>query len=558
MALDNPETGSKELSAPIVIKNSVNVVDDSLTDMQQDSEMTPPPEPVDTIPAPVEEKVDTGMTYLDTAEDEEEVNEEETATEESEVSHEELLKNLKQIAERAPIVALSKEKEIIDELNKIYEGLTTLSEAERERLLKDIDHPLNKTLDALRWIGANPVKDLKRSISLSSNVSEDTNNVAKSTRGSALDKIASGSETVLSGVQARATFAALLGGIDQVTLPNSGITIALRSVNLSTLDSFHRSAAKSSYEFGRKFGEFYYSYNRFEIVREFVDTILSSVIFGSSYKNFKNKEALYNVISYHDLTTLLWAITSMMYPDGAKIAYKCSKCGEITTDTVDITKLKYINHDIITPEATEWLRTHTGAVSDEDLEQYRASLKLEQTLQHKVRRRDGDYIFKVVLKQATLGDYLSVGKDFLATLTANSNATDYEEVNDYMFYNKFIQYRPWIKSISLINTTAKKICTIVNDGSHSNSLTIDDTLSTFRDVWKDLDSQIDDYILRTRIVHTAFHMEKCPKCGEETDNVNGLVPFDALSYFFTQVVQKLDMDRYERELLTTSQSATNS
>ena len=565
MALNNNEPDQKTLSAPLTVKRNVDVSDENVdvkvTDTPAEDMI---PEPASMVSEdelgdlredlPVE---DEGEKLLDeatdTSDDEDEDDDEDDTTENRRAALEKLLS-------RGVSVSLHKESKALSHANDVLDQadaeLKKMSKKKRREYRRSPDSKLNRAIDAYRW-ATGTAEDYYDSLK-SSHVSSDSDAI-KMNKAKFIARLKSGEENIVSGAQGRALLAAISGSVERVVLPNSGIHVSLRTIPLDVLNSFYTAASRNDYEYGRRFGEFYYAYNRLEIVRSFVDIVLPVAIFGSNYVNYRDKDSLYEAISYHDLNTLTWAISAMMYPQGVKISYHCAECGEDTIDTIDIYKLKLVNTDLLTPEVVDWLHT-ADSVTDAKLAEYRTKLNLDRSITKSIGEGSSRVDWTINLKQASLKGYLDSGREFLVDLTTNSNATEQEEVNQYMFYNKYKQYKPWIKSITCTVDPEgeKKVVTILNDSDPDNSRTISETLDSLRNSWEDMDREIDSYILSTRLMHTAFHMSRCPKCGADTDNVNGFIPFDALSYFFTLCIHRLNMDRYRKELRTMSKDTTAS
>lgn len=558
MSLNNQN--DQKLEAPILTGRpqslrQVQPVDISQNTQTQATEVAKEEKQEDTVAKVSEEDLAPVDT---TKKDELSQIESEIDPEDAETSEEEKRKERLEIlrleSTRKATINLGKPDDIVKALSKMIKESSNLSDEDIEKIRKDPNSEFNKLVDAYQrddHEDANAKrhinKDLKDSLRYSKKLTTEDEFNSKEVNLSKQFK--DGESISLDGKRGLAVFTALSGAVKKVYLPNSGISVTLRTIPLDVLSNFYNAVAHESWEYGREFGEFYYTYSHLRIVKSLVDIILPVAVFGSNYVNWKSKNSLLKAISYHDLNTLAWAISTMLYPQGTEINFCCPECGGTVKEACDLTKLKITDSALISTEAAELLR-NSRTVTDDDLVKYQDALNFEKQISNVVKTPLGERSWTVTLKQANLEDYSALGDEFLENLTANSSATDSNRVTEYMFYSKLKQYKPWIKDIhcSIHENGQTNEFSIKLNGEEFDNQTLDTVLAGFRTTWPDFDTEIDKYILSTRITHTAFYMPKCPKCGAETDSVHGFIPFDAISYFFTLCYQKLVTDRYQTEL----------
>ena len=215
---------------------------------------------------------------------------------------------------------------------------------------------------------------------------------------------------VLSGKDGQVALTSLIGGIRRVRLYNSGISVNLRSLSLTTLNNYYREANTEDFEYGKMFGAFYYMYSDIAITKYIIENLFPVLICGSNYRHWKDKDKLLSAISFQDFQTILWAAATMMHPDGVTVNFTCAEpgCGHVTKETVDLSKLRLINSDLINDEMYT-LMAKNGPITDEDLIKYQEVSDLKRSINLEYGSGDRKRKWKVNLKQANLYDYLQLG-----------------------------------------------------------------------------------------------------------------------------------------------------
>ena len=349
----------------------------------------------------------------------------------------------------------------------------------------------------------------------------------------------------LDGATARMAFAgALGGGIRRITLWNSGITITLRSLTLDVLNQYYNEINHTDYQFAKEFGAFYYLYSDLSISEYIIAHLLPHAISGSNYVDWQNTDKLLSVISWQDFPTILWAMGAMMHPNGAAINFVCAEegCGYVHREQADLNKLRLLNTDLISDEMVDFFKRTAGGVKDEDLVEFRKLAKLDRDINIEYTTGEVKKNLKFAMRQASISDYLNIGRDYNAQLRKACDVTNQQEVSQHMAFNYFRCFVPWIENISLSLTMGDDVTEIDvdNNGTDENIETINIVMNELQENYPTFNELVKDYILETRISHIAFYFPECPKCHKEPPlSYHGYIPYDPMRAFFTLALMKL-------------------
>lgn len=380
-------------------------------------------------------------------------------------------------------------------------------------------------------------------------------------KGKLSPKYTANNVNVLTGDDAFTAFVIETGGIRKLTLWNSGITLTLKNLSLNAISRFFNTVNHSDYHYGREYGGFYYFFADLEITKYIVENLLPLALNGSNYKHFRDHKALLDAISYQDYPIIVWALATMMYPDGATVRYVCSNpsCRKVHQDNIDLEKLRLNNIDLITDQMVEHFKPKKDAngkligwIDDSDLEKYREMLGFnKKSVEFDYDTCAGKKHWKVNFKQASLGDFIKVGEEFNADLSSQVSVTSRDEVLQFIGYNRCRCYKPWIKSIELTKVIdgEEKVIVVENLSSGENDQTIEMLLDDFQQHSIEFGDMVKQYIFDTKITHIAFYYPACPDCGTASEtSYGGFIPYDPMNAFFNLGLTKL--------VLATSKSET--
>jgi len=349
---------------------------------------------------------------------------------------------------------------------------------------------------------------------------------------------------VVSGDEALRVFTTITGGLRKVTLWNSGFSINIKNLSLDALSSFLKEMNKRDYEYGKEYGGFYYLFADLSITEYIIDKLLPLVITGSNYADYKDISKLRSAIAFQDYQVILWALASMMYPDGTNIKYVCSEpdCHHIESARIDLEKLRLNNEDLINEDMKNFMADHAKTkVTDEDLAKYRELCKFDKNITFEYGEvEETKKKWTVALKQCSLQEYMDLGNTFNEELISRADVHSREEVSSFIAYNQMKTLLPWIKSLTLTTNVKGKPKTFTVENNELNKATINAMLDEFMMNKPEFVNMVKDYIIETKISHLAFYYPKCPKCGKAPRNsVGGFVPYDPMQNFFTLGLARL-------------------
>lgn len=411
--------------------------------------------------------------------------------------------------------------------------------------LSDVSSDLNSIMEASRAItnAADLLKDALAKVGNIESFKENPSGHGFSRANLGKDYRDVDTKTV-SGDEALRVFTTITGGLRRVVLWNSGFTINIKNLSIQVLSSFFKEMHARDYEYGKDYGGFYYQFADLSITNYIIDRLLPLAITGSNYIDYKDKVKLRKAIAFQDYPVILWALAAMMYPDGTNIKYICSEenCRHIEEARIDLEKLRLNNEDLINDDMRNFMNDHAKTkVTDEDLAKYRELTKLDRDVEFEYGDLEATKKkWKVTFKQCSLDEYMTTGDNYHKELRSRASITSREEVIQFITYNQFQQYLPWIKSLTLSTDVKGKMKTFTVENNEANADTINAMLDEFMLNVPKFGDYVKDYILSTKISHIAFFFPKCPKCGAvPVNSYGGFIPYDPMQSFFTLGLTRL-------------------
>jgi len=318
-------------------------------------------------------------------------------------------------------------------------------------------------------------------------------------------------------------------GIKRVPLLNSGFYIHIRPFTNYELNEFVNSLYAESAEYGKMFGMHYYLFSDL-FVKKFIMDRLPDIVVKSNLEGWKQKNVLLNNIAFPDYNVILWAVASLMYKEGVKYTQVCGKpdCQFTEEVVINLNNLIYNNYKIITEKNAHSLMIKGNDIKPHELKEYRKLLSFDvpNTIE-----QDG---FRFILKIPSLNEYITFADMFYNELIKKCQVTDEIEVQDFLKYNFYCHYAPWIEEIQILDED-NNVSLKIND-----SATIMDSLSKFEFEGTEFNDKMQDFILKTQVSHIAFNYTACPKCETVPKDVKGgFIAYDIQSAFFTMSVMKL-------------------
>lgn len=362
-------------------------------------------------------------------------------------------------------------------------------------------------------------------------------------------------DTVLAGKDARKIFTILTGGMRRVTLWNSGITVTIRNLTLEQISKFLHELNHTDYQYGREYGGLYYLFADLEISKYIVEKLFPLVICGSSYKEWRDTDKLLKVIKWQDFHVILWALASMMYPNGANIKYVCSEseCHHIEEQTVDLAKMRLNNTKLINDKMINHfasLRVKGQELQSYDtIAQYQKDTDLEKVISFTYGDEGAKRSVDVTMRQASVKDFVEVGTWYNAAMSRQIDLTDSDKVAQYIAVSQFRCFIPWIKSIKVTtNINGKDKSFILNNFDENDDRITDEdnqqavqmVLDEFQQYVPNFAELVKDYILSTKISHIVFYYPECTACHHPVENsYGGFIAYDPVQAFFILGFSKL-------------------
>ncbi len=339
----------------------------------------------------------------------------------------------------------------------------------------------------------------------------------------------------LTGKEAAMAFTAKLQGMKKVFLYNSGFHIDLKPFSLDVLNEFFQSIDQESTELGRILGGHFYLLHDHFIRSKFMELLPVAVV-GSNLTNWDRGSTLADNISVHDYDTCLWAVCSMMYKDGIRLASQCINTECVAIDDrvkYELDRMRVADMAQLTEPAMEMLLSN-DMVKPADLAKYRSEL-----LEHRHAFVDGEIRYH--LKVPTMGEVLEFGSGMMARIAARIH-DDMSVKNDTVSAQILIHYKqsfiPWIEKIAHLDAAGEEEFVTDEKKAMEVTLAIDPSNPSDETVMQEMK----EYMKRTRISHICYAAAPCGQCGREhPETVDGMRGFDVQHLFFTLTYHVLDV-----------------
>lgn len=332
----------------------------------------------------------------------------------------------------------------------------------------------------------------------------------------------------LSGDAARLAVISRQRGLYRVQLYNSGFWITLRTPTLIDCNSFVQEVDNDFTEIGRTLGGHYHTVMSVFLKQKLCD-IAHTMLTGSNFDEWRDKEAFMANLSFQDYDTILWALCCMMYKDGIGIGCYCTnpECKYIDTEQyINLTNACYINTDIFNSKAVSWMlagvnKTRTAA----DLKQYR-----EEILGFKKEIDVDDGLNTYLISVPVMTKYLENGTKLvsdLITLTNGEKNIHTETVMNQLTFNLYRMLTPWIHGFVMKNENKETVYYTEDTAAIYESLDVTHyEKSTLYD-------DIEHFMRDTKISFYSLTTIECPKCGKRLDlTKDNMLPLDMEYVFF--------------------------
>ncbi len=341
-----------------------------------------------------------------------------------------------------------------------------------------------------------------------------------------LDKSLKGVE--VSGEQARMLILASNHNIKRTYLYNSGFNIVLRGPSLNEMNLLYNRLQEDMDQYGRIFGSLFYMYSDIKIKSIAWDFIYKLVI-GSNLNKWDKGNRLRDNISFNDYMPILLAIATLMYKEGYDFVHPCIACEHVSTTKIDLNLLQLTDFNRIPLETLRELSTGKEMTPD-DVSRYKKGLKLNTSFtidKYQINRRI-----------PSIGDYIETGTVFNEQLfTAIYEIKEENIIDQYLKFNYSRIFESWIASIEVIDEVSKEVSFKLTDRETIGIALTEIQGSEIRD---EFIKQMNDYIQESAITNIGYLATPCECCNTvPTNTINGFIPFDVQSSFFTMLVMRL-------------------
>ena len=341
-----------------------------------------------------------------------------------------------------------------------------------------------------------------------------------------------GNEVILTGDTALTFVAAVTSGAKRTFLPNSGFYIDLRGPKNTELDVFRKAVKTEHFEYGKIFGQYFFSPMGYLIQRVMLD-MLPSFIVKSNLIGWNIGETLIRNISVQDYDTIIHSLASLIHQNGATINFKCHKsdCPKpITSIKSDLNQMKFTNYTAMPLECKKMLYS----VSDKNSEQltnYRTKLGFNVE-----RQLTENWIGK--MQVPTLYEHFDYHTRFNAELETLIQTAEEETITRHLNYAKNKFFTPWIEELSYVDKVKNKKIIIKDRDKLPEVLAY---IQTVPEKTKDFFDNCVNYTMDTKLTYIGYPYTHCPACNSAPHStVGGIIPCDVQSTFFTLSVMKLN------------------
>lgn len=375
------------------------------------------------------------------------------------------------------------------------------------------------------------LKELKGSVDKAL-VKDDNDKVARRIKGSG----------ELTGRTAKFQTIAMLHGVKQVYLYNSGFNLVLRPFSISELNAFYRTVAEEGDDFGKDLGQVFFFVMDNMIKSQFMD-LLSTAIVTSNLVDWEKPEIFRQAVSIHDYETLVWAITSLLYrAEGIEIPMTCisNKCFfKVDNFNVNLNELRYDIFDNLNEEQIMFARSKKPVTLQQVLE-YQKSIPAFHT-HMKLQSPKAENIIEYDISVPSMERFLSCGEMIVNSIFAhikNPKSKKDAVVTDQLLLHVNQMLLPWITKYSIngeqFNNDEGVLETLAHD-VHEEYVDEEGKPIFFKDMT--------DFIRNTKISHFCYAGLKCPACGAmpTTGKVDEFVAIDMQLLFFGLTCRKLQI-----------------
>lgn len=326
-------------------------------------------------------------------------------------------------------------------------------------------------------------------------------------------------------------FAKITGTVRRIPLPNSGFSVDICAPTKSAIYEFILALNLDMSEYGQTMGAHFYMYHDL-YVKQTAWAFIQKTIVGATLHNWDKRNVLEDAISLHDFSTLLWAIASLMYPNGYReFAHLCASCGHVEKVHVDIRKLHKTDFTKMPSACIHDLNMKNKFLMDrEKLEKYHENMNFQKEIRFEN--------YGIHLSVPSIQQYFTAGDAYNAEIQKayGDNLREVENIINHRF-NRILT--PWVKRISAYGE---------NDDGEEEEFSYTEDISVIGEIMDAIQTEDEEdtvrksvitFINETQLSHICYPAFECPACGYVPETNTGFLTVDPLRVFFTMSLWRL-------------------
>lgn len=345
-----------------------------------------------------------------------------------------------------------------------------------------------------------------------------------------------------------------MGSLFRAPLWASGVWITVKAPGEARLVEFARQVVSNKMTLGRSTYGMSFS-NHMVYTAELFAELLAECEYNSTANE---KIDLIDVISVHDVMTIVWALACAIYPNGFNYRRSCvnspDKCNHVVEERINVARMLRVNQKKLTQAQLIFMGNKKNrSVSLEEIKKYQSdfasNFNHERVL---TAHRTGQHM-TVKYKVPTLREFLDTGDRWVtgissAVVEALGADADFDKRNVYMQdlakVSSSRQYLQWVESVSFDGS-------LITERDALESI-FEIVVSADNDLREQFEEGVGAFSNATMVSLIGIPNYRCPACngiqhqtegaGEDED-VPAIIPVEAISTFFALLYQKVSLIR---------------
>lgn len=336
-----------------------------------------------------------------------------------------------------------------------------------------------------------------------------------------------------------------LGTIFKFPLWHSGIWITLKAPSEGRLLELHREMIADRLSVGRQTHGLSFA-NTAAYHNESLFNMAIEHIYQISVSTDK---PLRDLISVHDIPTLIWGMAVTIWNPGYQYRRACThapdKCNHVAEGKIDLKNLSYGNTNNLTDWQVKHMTSHAqNSMRIEDIERYQQESINSQKKKIELKGENGSE-YTMLLKIPKAGEYFDMAHRWLGEivrsieLAISSDATSAEKeaaITNACKSSMMRQFGHWVDSIDFQENTIADRDTLE---------IILDRLSADDGARDEFSKKVNEYIDTSMLTVFGIPTYDCPQCKRSQhiegakEGASSVIPIDMAATFFILLVQRL-------------------